>query len=145
MKKVYVAGGWFDDEQYERVYAVRDIIENAKFSTFFPKEESLVSSDSDLDFRESTFKGNIDAIKDSEFMVCITDKKDIGTIFEAGVAYAMSVPIVYFAETLGDNPFNLMLAQSGIRVAKSREELAEILEDIYNNGISSESFIGKVE
>ena len=30
------------------------------------------------------------------------------------------IPVVYYAETLGDNPFNLMLSESGIGIYKDR-------------------------
>lgn len=148
--KVYLAGGWFDEEQEERLYAVYDILKDCDYEVFFPKEEALCKPDSSIDWRKEVFSGNCNAIKTCSFMVCITDKKDIGTIFEAGYAYSSGVPIIYFAETLGDNPFNLMLAQSGIEVVSSREELRELLnsdelyESLTENSIVSE-YKGTVE
>ena len=47
----------------------------------------------------------------------------MGTIWEAGYAYGIGKPVIYFAETLGDNQFNLMLAQSGRDVFTSQDEV----------------------
>ena len=127
--KVYLAGGWFDDEQMERLEAVKKIIIDLGYGIFSPKDEALCSPDSSMDWRRQVYEGNINAIRTCNFMVAITDKKDIGTIHETGIASALNIPIVYFAETLGDNKFNLMLAQSGTAVAKSRDELSKILND----------------
>lgn len=127
--RVYLAAGWFDDEQFERCEAVRDIIKDSGFRIYSPKDEAIVNDSSDGDWRKAVFDMNVNNIKNASFMVCITDKKDIGTIYEAGEAHALGVPIVYFAETLGNNKFNLMLAQSGIAVVQSREALKEFLNN----------------
>ena len=127
--RVYLASGWFNERQEERRAFVKQAIIDAGFDIFSPKDEALVDPTSSQDWREQVFKNNIKGIKSAPFMVCITDEKDIGTIMEAGIAYALNIPIVYFAETLGDNPFNLMLAQSGIVACTSREELVKVLND----------------
>lgn len=127
--RVYLASGWFNERQEERRAFVKQAIIDAGFDIFSPKDEALVDPTSSQDWREQVFKNNIKGISHAPFMVCITDEKDIGTIMEAGIAYALNIPIVYFAETLGDNPFNLMLAQSGIVACTSREELVKVLND----------------
>lgn len=127
--KVYLASGWFTPTQELRRQFVLKALLDAGFEVFSPKDEALVDNTSTQDWREQVFSGNVLAISQAPFMLCITDEKDIGTIMEAGIAYAKNVPIVYFAETLGDNPFNLMLAQSGIVAITSREDLVKILND----------------
>jgi hypothetical protein len=62
--------------------------------------------------------------------VAVTDYKDVGTIFECGYAYRSGKSIIYFAETLGDKPFNLMLAESGTIIIRSTSELNRILYNI---------------
>lgn len=143
--KVYLAGGWFSPSQEERLYAVKKIIEDAGFSVFFPKEDNLCPPDADEKQRKASFDGNCMDIKKSDLVVGITDERDIGTIWELGYAYAVKKPIVYFAETLGNRGFNLMLAQSGIAVALSRDELSSIMKDIKVNGISNKEFSGNIE
>ena len=127
--RVYLASGWFNEKQEERRAFVKQAIIDAGFDIFSPKDEALVDPTSSQDWREQVFKNNIKGITNAPFMVCITDEKDIGTIMEAGIAYALNIPIVYFSETLGDNPFNLMLAQSGIVACTSRDELVKVLND----------------
>lgn len=127
--RVYLASGWFNEKQEERRAFVKQAIIDAGFDIFSPKDEALVDPTSSQDWREQVFKNNIKGITNAPFIVCITDEKDIGTIMEAGIAYSLNIPIVYFAETLGDNPFNLMLAQSGIVACTSRDELVKVLND----------------
>lgn len=81
---------------------------------------------------------NVRGIEESELVIAITDDKDMGTIFEAGHAYASGVPVIYVAFTLGkDGMFNLMLAESGKAACKTVEELeAAILgQEIYYEGL----------
>lgn len=127
--KVYLASGWFTKTQEERRLFVKDALLEAGYEVFSPKDEALVDNTSSKDWREQVFKGNVKAISEAPFVLCITDEKDIGTIMEAGIAYAKNVPIVYFAETLGNNPFNLMLALSGVVACTSREQLTRVLND----------------
>ena len=61
------------------------------------------------------FSGNLHHIETADFLIVNTRDKDIGTIWEAGYAYANEVPIVYFCAGLPEGAkFNLMLARSGI-------------------------------
>ena len=75
-----------------------------------------------------TLIGNIVGILNADLVLVIYDRKDTGTIWEAGCAYAYHKPILYYAETLGDKPFNLMLAKTG-NVARNMDELLEKLND----------------
>jgi nucleoside 2-deoxyribosyltransferase len=53
----------------------------------------------------------------------------MGTLFEAGYAYAKHVPIIYYWEHANpDDKFNLMLAFSGVTVCSSEKELNEFLD-----------------
>ena len=59
------------------------------------------------------FESNIVSIKASDIMVVITDGKDVGTIFEAGVAFREGMPICYLWVDHDGSNCLLMLAQSG--------------------------------
>ena len=66
-------------------------------------------------------------------MIVNTRDKDIGTIWEAGFAYANNVPIIYFCQGLPPGAkFNLMLARSGVKVCTSYEELENYLDRCYD-------------
>ena len=126
---MYLASPFFNGEQLERVEYVRDLARKIGYKVFSPKDENLVSPDADADWKEQAFQLNIAKVKDCAFVLAITDGKDVGTMFEAGSAFSEDKPIVYFAETLGDNDFNLMLAQSGLVVTKDRKSLEDTLND----------------
>lgn len=147
--KVYLAGGWFSDEQFERLEWVRDNLKLLGFKVFSPKDENLVEKDSPLDAMQQSYEKNLQAIEEASFVFCITNCKDMGTIHESGYASAKNVPIIYFAEGL-DGPFNLMLARSGIHVITSRDQFLKdmksenILKSILTNK-PVESFAGEIE
>jgi len=111
-KKIYLAGGWFSPEQEEEHTRIYNLIKD-EYEVFNPKLASLVKPDSTQDKMTQTFLGNLDAIQNADIVLVITDRKDMGTIWEAGYAYANQKPIVYYAETLGNRSFNLMLAKTG--------------------------------
>ena len=68
-------------------------------------------------------------------MLVNTRDKDIGTIWEAGYAFAHKRPIVYFCAGLPEGAkFNLMLARSGIKVCTSFEELENYLDRTIETG-----------
>lgn len=70
-------------------------------------------------------------------VIAITDGKDVGTIWEMGVAYEAGVPVIGVALTLGDNPFNLMLSESCFTTIRTIDELEKFLdtnEAVYYQG-----------
>ena len=126
-KKIYLAGGWFSPEQEEEHTRIYNVIKD-EYDVFNPKLASLVKPDSTQDSMTQTLLGNLDAIQNADIVLVITDRKDMGTIWEAGYAYSNQKPIVYYAETLGDRPFNLMLAKTG-QVARNEIQLIFALAD----------------
>lgn len=127
MKKIYYAGGWFSPEQEAQHSRIYELIKD-KFDVFNPKLASLIKPGCSDDFMSQTLKGNIDNIKTSDLVVVLYDFRDVGTIWEAGCAYANNKPIIYFAEHLNGKPFNLMLAKTG-RFADNEAKLLDLLND----------------
>ena len=150
--KVYLASGWFTPTQRERRDKVLDILENELgFETYSPERDALIAFDATEEERQSGINRNIKEIDNADFMFCITNEKDMGTIFEAGVAYEKKVPIVYFAEGL-DGPFNLMLAQSASIVCTSYEDVTRYLGDevivdklVHSEGDTVVPYTGNIE
>ena len=120
-KKIYLAGGWFDKEQEEEHTRIYETIKEA-FDVFNPRIEGEIKQQTSSDAMTDILIGNIEGIKNADLVLVIYDRKDTGTIWEAGCAYANKKPILYYAETLGDKPFNLMLAKTG-SFAKTTAEL----------------------
>lgn len=126
---VYIAAPFFSPDQITRVALVETLLEKHNMTYFSPRKQSAIGSIADPEVREKAFQMNVDGIEDADFLVAITDGKDMGTIFEAGHAYASGVPIIYVAFTLGkDGQFNLMLSESGFAACKTVEELEDAIQ-----------------
>ena len=119
----YFASPFFKPEQVEREERMKRQIRKFGFKVYSPKEVCNLESDASQKSREQVFNDNCNAIKSSRAVFAVTDGKDVGTIWEAGYAHGIGKPVVYYAETLGDNLFNLMLAQSGNEVFTSQNEV----------------------
>ena len=120
--KIYLASGWFNPLQAEEVSMLENIFDNRSdfFELASPRRIFVCPPDAPKDVQNATFQGNLDHIETADFLIVNTRDKDIGTIWEAGYAYAKSVPIVYFCQGLpAGAKFNLMLARSGVKVCTS--------------------------
>lgn len=120
---VYLASPFFKPDQVEREEAVKKILRDRGLTVFSPKENCFLPPTAGLQDQRKVFQDNVDAIERCRVVLAITDGKDIGTIWEAGYAFGIGIPVIYFAETLGPYGFNLMLAQSGRMVILNREDL----------------------
>lgn len=131
----YLASPFFNEQQIEREEYVKKVLRNFGYSVYSPRENGILTPDATDEVRTKVFNDNCEAIHKSDKVLAITDGKDIGTIWEAGYAYGIGKKVVYYAETLGDNPFNVMLGKSGIGVALSRCELMDMCRknDFENN------------
>lgn len=156
-KKVYFAGPWFTAAQAEREQRLIKKLRALGFEVFSPRESSNITGTfSDPKVQKATFEGNIVNIDDCDILFAVTDGKqgtctepdqagrpmsaiDAGTMIECGYAYCLrrksgkAPVIVYYAETLGDRPFNLMLAQSADIVIKKYEDLDNLPSMIENS------------
>jgi nucleoside 2-deoxyribosyltransferase len=124
---VYIASPFFKPEQISRLEFIKNCLEQQGVNYFSPMDEFVCPPDASGEVREQTFEANCEAICTSDFIIAVTDGKDVGTIFEAGFAFCFGIPIVYFCETLPPGaPFNLMLSESAWRVVTSRTELSNM-------------------
>lgn len=132
MSKVYIAAPFFNDKQLQIVEDIKAILEEQGFDYFSPKDESMFKQG---DEPKDILQLNCKAIIHSQFMVCVTDDKDVGTIWEAGFAFARRVPILYI--WLGYEPhmkFNIMLAASGRSVVHTYEDFVHQLQNFAQFG-----------
>lgn len=125
----YLASPFFNEEQKERENSIKQIIRSYGFSVYAPLEHGKIDSCSSNDFCRETFNSNIEAIQKCRYVLAITDGKDMGTIWEAGYAYGIGKPVIYYAETLGKAPFNIMLSESGYGIFKGRIILKDALKN----------------
>lgn len=143
--KVYLASGWFTPKALEEVEALETLLGELNFNVASPRKIFICPPNASLDVQKDTFRGNVEHIRTADFVLCNTRDKDMGTIFEAGVAYNARVPIVYFAQGLTGN-FNLMLAQSGVKVTTSYDELRNYLQRCRDESrVIFEPYYGDIE
>lgn len=142
---IYFASPFFTPEQVEREERLKRILRGIGFTVYSPKENSNLVPNATQSDREKVFSDNKEAIENCLAVFAITDGKDVGTIWEAGYAHAIGKPVIYYAETLGNNQFNLMLAQSGNLIYTSDEHISakEILYAIAGNKITT--YKGEIE
>lgn len=147
MKKVYLASGWFTPEASKDVDILEGVLDSLGFDVFSPRREFICPPDAPQSVQESTFSGNIEHIIDADFVVANTRDKDMGTIFEAGVAFQASKPIIYYCAGLPPGAkFNLMLSRSGEKVCSSPEGLRSYLKRCLDEGkIVRERYDGSIE
>lgn len=125
----YLASPFFNEKQVERMESVLSILRLNGNSVFAPYENSVVENQNLQvpEYRARIFAKNVNAIKASRMVLAITNDKDMGTLFEAGYAHGLNIPVVYFAEDL-NGPFNLMLSESGIGVYTNMTDLMEAVQ-----------------
>lgn len=130
MQKIYLASGWFNPTQAEELTQLEKICDNRNWIDLAsPRRIFICPPGAPQSVQNETFAGNLHHIETADFLIVNTRDKDIGTIWEAGYAYAKNIPIVYFCQGLPEGAkFNLMLARSGVKVCTTFEQLEDYLD-----------------
>ena len=143
-KKIYIASGWFNNEQRRDLTNIKAILRNNNILFYSPKDEMEVTNMSSKKSQKDAFDENIKQIVNASAVIANTRDKDLGTIFECGVAFSNNIPIIYYCDGLTGN-FNLMLGQSGICVATNPKELNKHLEEFKKNKNYKKEYTGDIE
>lgn len=138
--KCYLASGFFNEQQLKIVELIESVCSHKEnIELFSPRKSSLVppGSITDKKFRAATFNTNLEQVDKSDCVICSTEGKDMGAIFEASRAYAKGIPIFYIYIT--DNPlgFNLMLSESAAGVITMTIDILKLLEILDTEGLQS--------
>lgn len=110
--KIYFAGPWFDERAmvlYQCCEKIMTKLENdCGIYVFFPKN---AVSKTPLE----AFERNVKEIQECDILIALVSRKDVGTAWEIGVAYALGKPIYLlgFDETTFLSHTNVMLAFTG--------------------------------
>ena len=147
-QKIYLASGWFNPTQAEELTRLEEICDSREWIDLAsPRRIFVCPPGAPKETQDATFEGNLHHIKTADFLIVNTRDKDIGTIWEAGYAYANEVPIVYFCAGLPKGAkFNLMLARSGVKVCTSFDDLADYLERcLEKNTLLNEPYSNAIE
>ena len=149
MKKIYLASGWFNPVQAEELTNLESIFDSRSnyFELASPRRIFVCPPGAPKEVQDETFSGNLHHIETSDFLLVNTRDKDIGTIWEAGYAFAFKKPIIYFCAGLPEGAkFNLMLARSGIKVCTSFEQLEEYLDRVISaDELPNEPYANAIE
>ncbi len=134
-KKIYLASGWFNPTQAEELTQLESICDSREWIDLAsPRRIFVCPPNAPKETQDATFEGNLHHIKTADFLIVNTRDKDIGTIWEAGYAFANEVPIVYFCQGLPEGAkFNLMLARSGVKVCTSYSQLEDYLDRCFES------------
>jgi nucleoside 2-deoxyribosyltransferase len=127
--KVYIASPFFNPKQVEQVEFIKKTLTRLGFEYFSPKDFFVLDPNATAEDRKRIFDVNVEKIEWADFVLCNTEAKDLGTIWEAGFSYGIGKPVTFFAEGLPDGKFNVMLSEAGTAVSTTREQLTQYLVD----------------
>lgn len=151
MATIYFASPFFNPEQVERERRLVTTLRELGFEVFAPSESCILPPDASEELRNKVYQENIDNLSTADICFCVTDGKDIGTIWEAGFFSATKYAneedekkLVYYCETLGDHAFNVMLAKSGDLIYTSFEQFKNnFVQDIEEDRVIA--YVGKIQ
>jgi nucleoside deoxyribosyltransferase len=131
--KTYIAAPFFNPAQIERVEAIKRILDHLKVDYYSPKDDCLYTPTNGM-LPKEVVDSNCDAIDKADFMIAVTDDKDVGTMFECGYAYSTGIPIFYiWGGYTPEAKFNIMLAESAYKVCHTYSELHNELYDFIHD------------
>lgn len=135
---VYIASPFFNDIDNERLDIIESMLDKEGLTYFSPRHQSAIGPISEPEVRQKAFQMNVDNIKDADFVIAETSRKDLGTLFEAGLAYEAGIPIIYATFVLGENggAVNLMLSESAFATVTTPMQLEKAIkgEGNYHEG-----------
>ena len=126
--KVYIASPFFNPKQVDQVEFMKTALTETGHEYFSPKDFFVLNPNATQADRTRIFDVNCEKIQWADFVLCNTESKDLGTIWEAGYAYGINKPVAFFAEGLPEGKFNVMLSEAGMSVNTTREELTKYLQ-----------------
>lgn len=122
MKKVYLASGWFNENQERRVAEAERVLRSLGLEVFSPREHQCEEAEfGTKEWRELVFDNDINHIDWADFVFAIYDEEDAGTMMEIGYAYATGKPILVFNEQ--EKTLNLMISDSLTAYFESFEDV----------------------
>jgi len=138
--RIYLAGGWFTPAQEATLSYLEEALSKYGFEFFSPRRETLIPPGTQAtdEVRRKVFLKNLEEIEKCDLIIASTEDKDMGTLFECGYGYSLKKPIIYVNFSIGDRPFNLMLQESSVAVAKNKETFEKILKILAEEGLNLE-------
>ena len=140
-KKMYLAGPWFDTKAKKIMHTIRRIVDltpGCAYDIYFPMDHTKASP-------EETFADNIDNIKYCNVMVALVSRKDCGTSFEIGYAYALKKPIIFVVLDYLDavSKTNIMLSYAASKIIDIRNFQKLLCKHSVNSYVVKDDWEGK--
>lgn len=137
-KSIYLGGGWFSKTQEDDLIRAYELLAknpdvgNIHVPLLHQYEDSNPVIDGefkpDQDWATATFLNDVEAINQSDVVVCLLEasNQDTGTVWESAYAYATHKPVIMFVDgDVDENPVNLMAAQSVTHFIDSIDAFAD--------------------
>ena len=123
---IYLASPWFDDEAENFCKEVEEFIISTGGKAYFPRRNQFDSA-------QETFDANVNRINECDMLVALVFRKDVGTAWEIGMAYAKDIPIILVGkdDSTFESKTNLMLAKCGTAMTFDNFK-KYLLGDIFN-------------
>lgn len=144
LKRVYIAGPFFTDEQNIVIEKIKTILKMLTMSYYSPKDHTRYVKGDPPAVAKKCFDENIDEINKCELMIAVVDDFDPGTLFEMGCFFTVKKPILSFS-SVPKRKLNIMLTQASIGFANGFGELVDKLVRINSGEFTQEQFFGDQE
>ena len=128
--KVYLASPFFTAEQLEVVMQVEKALAVSGLEYYSPRKDGVLQ-DMSLDERKAAMKKifelNVKNIDECDLLLAIMNWKDLGVVFELGLAFANAKTIITFCSN--DEKVNVMLKECSDGHVKGFQQLTSVLHD----------------
>lgn len=124
MAKIYLASGWFNENQERRVKEAEEVLRGLCHEVFSPREHQNAHLEfGSKEWRMATFNNDVKNVEWCDIIFAIYDEEDAGTMWELGYAYAHHKTLLIFHE--GNDIANLMITDSLFAYFKTWEEVED--------------------
>jgi nucleoside 2-deoxyribosyltransferase len=112
VRLAYLASPWFDNNAlalHNAVATIDSILgDRNNYKIYYPKNHNEATP-------EDTFNSNVSALNACDIVIALISRKDVGTAWEIGYAYALGkkIYLVTYDEDCFRSKTNLMLAYTG--------------------------------
>ena len=141
MKRVYIAGPLFNEDERKRSEILASRIEALGFATFVPHRDGLIANESIKQgnaresIRSDVFHNDVKAIEESDIILAILNGRvpDEGVCIELGMAHAKGKQCIGYLtdiRTLDEYGVNPMIEGCLQKIVKSDDELIEVFKTL---------------
>lgn len=143
--RIYIASPFFSEEELNNVKTLEMELIQSGHQYFSPRLGSASITYGKLPkdhpergkLAEEIFEENVHEISNSNFVLMNIDNRDTGTSWEAGFAYAVSIPII--TTTFNDYNPNIMIGMCSVAhtvIHSTRRRIYEIMRSIDPSNIT---------